>query len=116
MASRRSTPPTRARAMTGRDKLESPTAGIERFLRTSVALQETLSIEQQLAPLLDAVAESAARPCEARDAVIFRVDGEAAIAATPLPRLRSPAMTRRQRGRAPPRTSPSPTVLSICSN
>jgi hypothetical protein len=57
MASRRSTPPTRARAKTGGDKLPSPVIGIERLQHASAVVHEALPLEQQLEQVLEAARE-----------------------------------------------------------
>ena len=58
MASRRPTRRGRARVEIERDALTKPTAGIERFLRASAALQEALPLEQQVAQVLEAAREA----------------------------------------------------------
>ena len=57
MASRRRTHPIRARADSERREVTKPTAGIERFLQASAALQEVLPLEQQVAQVLEAARE-----------------------------------------------------------
>src|SRR5688500_12309449 len=46
--------------------------------RTSEVLRLIASSSRDLQPVLDAVATSAAKLCDATDAVIFRIDGETA--------------------------------------
>jgi hypothetical protein len=50
--------------------------GIEREIATGDILRVIASSPTELQPVLDTVAESAARLCEAEDAVIIRVDGD----------------------------------------
>ncbi|HTS52083.1 MAG TPA: GAF domain-containing protein, partial [Burkholderiales bacterium] len=57
MASRRSTDPIRARAKSEPGGTKKPSVGVERLLRVSVVLQEALSLEEQLAHVLDAARE-----------------------------------------------------------
>ncbi len=49
---------------------------LKREATTGDILRVIASSPTELQPVLDAVAESAARLCEANDAVIFRVDGD----------------------------------------
>ncbi len=58
MASRRSTHPSRVRAETERDEVNTPPASAERFLQACAVLQQTLPLEQQVAHVLEATRDA----------------------------------------------------------
>jgi signal transduction histidine kinase len=58
------------------DRTRELTESLEQQTATAEILRVISSSPTDIQPVLDAVAENAARVCAARDAVIFRVDGE----------------------------------------